>query len=107
MGTNQFSIKIISYCVDNHHPTCYVMRVHVFSSLTGFVPISSREHELANKSFQEAQNHDPSYLRGWVGQALLAETTGYDSEAMDLFRHACFLGNEPEASIGYANWVCK
>ncbi|TRY80081.1 hypothetical protein TCAL_09328 [Tigriopus californicus] len=73
----------------------------------GILYLMKGEHELANKSFQEAQNHDPSYLRGWVGQALLAETTGYDSEAMDLFRHACFLGNEPEASIGYANWVCK
>lgn len=68
---------------------------------------SSSEHELANKSFKEAQNIEPTCLRGWVGQALLAEQTGYVSEAMDLFRHATFLGNEVESSVGYANWVCK
>eukprot|EP00095_Tigriopus_kingsejongensis_P006860 maker-scaffold176_size284796-snap-gene-1.23 protein:Tk06860 transcript:maker-scaffold176_size284796-snap-gene-1.23-mRNA-1 annotation:"conserved hypothetical protein" len=73
----------------------------------GILYLMKGEQELANKSFQEAQNHDPSYLRGWVGQAILAETMAYHSEAMDLFRHACFLGNEPEASIGYANWICK
>ena len=63
--------------------------------------------EYANKAFKESQNQDPSYLRGWVGQALLAESTGFDAESMDLFRHATFLGNELESSVGYANWVCK
>jgi superkiller protein 3 len=63
--------------------------------------------ELANKAFRESQNQDPGYIQGWVGQALLAEMTGCDSESMDLFRHATFLGNELESSIGYANWICK
>ena len=62
---------------------------------------------MANRAFKESQNQDPSYLRGWVGQALLAEVMGADAESMDLFRHATFLGNELESSIGYANWVCK
>jgi hypothetical protein len=66
-----------------------------------------RHLELANRAFKEAQNQEPSYLRGWVGQALLAETAGYDEEAMDLFRHTTFLGNELESSVGYSNWVCK
>ncbi len=63
--------------------------------------------ELANKSFKEAQNSDPSWLRAWVGQALLAEGAGYDEETMDLFRHTTFLGNELESGLGYANWVCR
>jgi hypothetical protein len=69
--------------------------------------LSFREFELANKAFKESQNQDPSYLQGWVGQALLAELMGVDAESMDLFRHATFLGHELESSIGYANWVCK
>ena len=63
--------------------------------------------ELANRAFKESQNVDPGYLRGWVGQALLAELAGFDEEAMDLFRHTTALGNEVESSVGYAHWVCK
>ena len=66
-----------------------------------------RDQELANKAFKEAQVHDPLYIGGWVGQALLAEQTGFDVESMDLFRHTTSLGNDPESSIGYANWICK
>jgi hypothetical protein len=66
------------------------------------------ESELANAAFKEAQNQDPSYQRGWVGQSLLAEVTeGFEDEAMDLLRHATFLGNEVESSAGYAKWVCR
>ena len=43
-------------------------------------------------NFQEAQNQDPAYLQGWIGQALLAETASYEDEAIDLFRHCTFLG---------------
>ena len=75
-------------------------------SLPYFITVS-RQCELANKAFKESQNSDPAYMRGWVGQALLAELMGYDAESMDLFRHATFLGNELESSVGYANWVCK
>ena len=42
--------------------------------------------------FQEAQNQDPAYLQGWIGQALLAESASYEDEAIDLFRHCTFLG---------------
>jgi Tfp pilus assembly protein PilF len=62
---------------------------------------------LANKAFQEAQNQDPSYMGGWVGQALLAETAGVDEEAIDLFRHCTYLGNGLESATGYAHWICK
>ena len=73
----------------------------------GILYILSNEFKLANKAFKEAQNQDPSYINCWVGQALLAEISGVDEEAMDLFRHTTILGNEPESAAGYANWVCK
>ena len=65
------------------------------------------EASLANRAFKEAQNVDPSAPRGWTGQALLAESAGVDEEAMDLFRHTAFLGNEEESQTGYADWVCR
>ena len=46
-------------------------------------------------------------FQGWIGQALLAETAGFDEEAMDLFRHCTFLGNGLESASGYAHWICK
>ena len=65
------------------------------------------EVEMANRAFKEAQNVDPSYVGGWLGQALLAEQGGYQEEAMDLFRHTAFLDHDLESSIGYGNWVCR
>ena len=62
---------------------------------------------LANRSFKEAQNLDPSNLRGWVGQAMLAEDAEVAEEAMDIYRHATFLGCDEQAEVGYANWVCR
>jgi superkiller protein 3 len=73
----------------------------------GILYLLMDEHGLANNAFKEAQNQEPSYINGWVGQALLAELTGFDEEAMDLFRHTTILGNEPESAIGYAHWICK
>ena len=73
----------------------------------GILYLLSNEYELANKAFKQAQNQDPSYIYGWVGQALLAEFTGFDEEAMDLFRHTTILGNEPESAVGYAYWICR
>ena len=72
----------------------------------GVVYISLGEQGLANKAFKEAQNSDPDYIRGWTGQAILAEIVGVRSEAMDLFRHCTFLGPEPESGRGYSDWVC-
>ena len=65
------------------------------------------EHSLANKAFKEAQNTEPDYIRGWTGQALLAEIAGVKTECMDLFRHCTFLGPEPESARGYGDWVCS
>ena len=73
----------------------------------GILYLVSNEYKSANKAFKEAQNQDPSYINCWVGQALLAELTGFDEEAMDLFRHTTILGNEPESEIGYAQWICN
>ena len=72
----------------------------------GVVFLSLGEQGLANKAFKEAQNSDPDYIRGWTGQAILAEIVGVRSEAMDLFRHCTFLGPEPESGRGYSDWVC-
>lgn len=63
--------------------------------------------DLANKAFKEAQNVDPTYLQGWIGQALLAETAGYGEEAIDLFRHCTYLGHGYESALGYAHWICQ
>ncbi len=63
--------------------------------------------DLSNKAFQEAQNADPTYLQGWIGQALLAEASGFDEEAIDLFRHCTFLGNGLESALGYGHWICQ
>lgn len=73
----------------------------------GVVYYILKQHGLANRAFKEAQNLDPSNLRSWVGQALLAEAAGVPEEAVDLFRHSTFLGHFLEASLGYANWMCK
>ena len=47
------------------------------------------------------------YIRGWAGQALVAEVVGVKSESMDLFRHCTFLGPEPESARGYGDWICR
>merc|ERR1712142_138403 len=72
----------------------------------GVVYLNLGEQTLANKAFKEAQNAEPSYIRGWAGQALVAEVAGFKSESMDLFRHCTFLGPEPESARGYGDWVC-
>ena len=73
----------------------------------GVVYLNLGEQGLANKAFKEAQNTEPDYIRGWTGQALLAEVAGVKSECMDLFRHCTFLGPEPESARGYSDWVCS
>ena len=88
-------------------PNCQVITKPVSSQVIQNRLTILRQVELANKAFKESQNQDPSYLQGWVGQALLAEHLGVDAESMDLFRHATFLGNELESCLGYAKWVCK
>jgi Tfp pilus assembly protein PilF len=39
----------------------------------GVVYLQLGQAHLANKAFKEAQAQEPSYLRGWAGQALVAE----------------------------------
>ena len=38
---------------------------------------------------------------------MLAEASGMDNEAIDLFRHCNFLGMALESSIGFGHWICK
>jgi tetratricopeptide (TPR) repeat protein len=49
--------------------------------------------ELAHQAFAQAQAHDPSLSRAWVGQALVAESIG-DEVTDDLFRHTVELSFE-------------
>ena len=91
---------------------CLVRALHLENSALswtnlGVVYLNLGEQELANKAFKEAQNAEPSYIRGWAGQALVAEVVGVKSESMDLFRHCTFLGPEPESARGYGDWVCR
>ena len=57
----------------------------------GTVYLQVGETQLAHKAFVGAQNLQPDYLRGWAGQALVAQVAE-SSEGMDLFRHCTFLG---------------
>ncbi|XP_066459101.1 superkiller complex protein 3 [Eleutherodactylus coqui] len=61
--------------------------------------------ELSHQAFKVAQSLDPSYVRCWIGQALIAETVG-SYETMDLFRHTTELSMHTEGAKGYAHWVC-
>ncbi|KAM4050000.1 superkiller complex protein 3 isoform 2-T3 [Anomaloglossus baeobatrachus] len=61
--------------------------------------------ELSHQAFKVAQSLDPSYVRCWIGQALIAETVG-SYETMDLFRHTTELSMNTEGAKGYAHWVC-
>lgn len=49
--------------------------------------------QLAHQAFAQAQAHDPSLARAWVGQALVAESMG-DEVTDDLFRHTAELNFE-------------
>uniref|UniRef100_A0A8C4S6I3 SKI3 subunit of superkiller complex n=1 Tax=Erpetoichthys calabaricus TaxID=27687 RepID=A0A8C4S6I3_ERPCA len=62
--------------------------------------------ELAHKAFKVAQSLEPSYVRCWIGQALIAEAVG-SYETMDLFRHTTELSVHTEGVKGYAHWVCS
>ncbi|XP_075037195.1 superkiller complex protein 3 [Mixophyes fleayi] len=61
--------------------------------------------ELSHQAFKVAQSLDPSYVRCWIGQALIAEAVG-SYETMDLFRHTTELSMHAEGAKGYAHWVC-
>nr|DBA23398.1 TPA: hypothetical protein GDO54_014314 [Pyxicephalus adspersus] len=61
--------------------------------------------ELSHQAFKVAQSLEPSYVRCWIGQALIAETVG-SYETMDLFRHTTELSMHTEGANGYAHWVC-
>ncbi|KAM4808860.1 superkiller complex protein 3 [Rhinophrynus dorsalis] len=61
--------------------------------------------ELSHQAFKVAQSLEPSYVRCWIGQALIAEAVG-SFETMDLFRHTTELSMHVEGARGYAHWVC-
>ncbi|XP_077514565.1 tetratricopeptide repeat protein 37 isoform X2 [Amblyomma americanum] len=62
--------------------------------------------QLAHQAFAKAQSLEPTALRPWVGQALIAEKVQHD-DTVDLFRHCTELGNHGDAARAYAYWLCK
>ena len=73
----------------------------------GAVYLSLGHHTLANRAFREAQAGEPDWVRGWAGQALVAEAAGYRGESLDLLRHCTFLGQEEESARGYGEAVTR
>ncbi|XP_053557471.1 SKI3 subunit of superkiller complex protein isoform X2 [Bombina bombina] len=71
----------------------------------GALYLVNNNMELSHQAFNVAQSLDPSYVRCWIGQALIAETVG-SYETMDLFRHTTELSMHIEGGKGYAHWVC-
>ncbi|KAM8960803.1 superkiller complex protein 3 [Pelodytes ibericus] len=71
----------------------------------GAVYLSNENIELSHQAFNIAQSLEPSYVRCWIGQALIAETVG-SYETLDLFRHTTELRMHAEGAKGYAYWVC-
>merc|ERR1712013_726125 len=95
-------------CTQAQH--CLVRSLQLETSATawtnlGAVYMALGDHTLANKAFKEAQAAQPDYVRGWAGQALLAETLGYKFESLDLLRHCTFLGQEEESARGYGDGI--
>lgn len=72
----------------------------------GALYLGNENIELSHQAFNVAQSLDPTYVRCWIGQALIAETVG-SYETMDLFRHTTELRMHTEGAKGYAHWVCK
>ncbi|XP_064475190.1 tetratricopeptide repeat protein 37-like [Ornithodoros turicata] len=91
---------------------CFIKSVQLESSNPvawanlGALYLVNNNVKLAHSAFSMAQSQDPSHVRAWVGQALVAEKVGHH-DTMDLFRHCTLLGNHPEAATGYARWVCR
>ncbi|XP_040198266.1 tetratricopeptide repeat protein 37 isoform X2 [Rana temporaria] len=71
----------------------------------GALYLMNENIELSHQAFNVAQSLEPSYVRCWVGQALIAEAVG-SYETMDLFRHTTELSMHTEGANGYAHWVC-
>ncbi|KAJ1959302.1 Superkiller protein 3, partial [Dipsacomyces acuminosporus] len=64
----------------------------------GFLYIHYGDMELANKAFSKAQMIDPEFIPGWLGQAVIAETLGYD-DSLDLFAN-CIVSVGVSKAIG-------
>ncbi|MEE6508118.1 hypothetical protein FKM82_019100 [Ascaphus truei] len=71
----------------------------------GVLYLVNENIELSHEAFKVAQSLEPSYVRCWIGQALIAEAVG-SYETMDLFRHTTELSMHTEGAKGYAHWVC-
>ncbi|GLH08653.1 Tetratricopeptide repeat protein 37 [Gryllus bimaculatus] len=72
----------------------------------GTIYFKLKEIKMANDAFRAAQRTDPTYIQGWLGQAMLAESVNHE-DTMDLFRHTTSLAVHSESCLGYAQWVCS
>ncbi|KIK67005.1 hypothetical protein GYMLUDRAFT_37036 [Collybiopsis luxurians FD-317 M1] len=68
----------------------------------GLLYFHYNDFELANEAFYRAQGADPDCTVAWLGQALIAITSGHTTGATSLLEHAVGLSNiEPEADYQY------
>ena len=54
----------------------------------GVLYLLQNDHELAHSSFGRAQSTDPNFAHAWVGEGLIALSTGDAKAALDHFTHA-------------------
>ena len=61
--------------------------VHVWTNL-GALYLLQNDLELAHQAFSRAQSQDPDYSLAWVGEGIVALSTGNSNEAYSHFTHA-------------------
>ncbi|KAM4707819.1 superkiller complex protein 3 [Discoglossus pictus] len=108
LGVISCSKGISSYALAQHafikSIQCEQNNVVAWTNL-GALYLVNENMELSHQAFTVAQSLDPTYVRCWIGQALIAEVVG-SYETMDLFRHTTELTLHMEGAKGYAHWVC-
>lgn len=74
----------------------------------GLLYLYNNDPDLAKEALSRAQTLDPDHILAWLGQALLAMSTGRDAEARALFEHVVGLSADvPEADLEYAERTFK
>ncbi|KAG9487998.1 hypothetical protein GDO78_007677 [Eleutherodactylus coqui] len=102
---NALGVVCCSKDVDNKAVAqhAFIKSIQCQQNVSTLFPLLTQLYSVT--SFKVAQSLDPSYVRCWIGQALIAETVG-SYETMDLFRHTTELSMHTEGAKGYAHWVC-
>uniref|UniRef100_A0A8C5M4M7 SKI3 subunit of superkiller complex n=2 Tax=Leptobrachium leishanense TaxID=445787 RepID=A0A8C5M4M7_9ANUR len=108
LGVISCSKGVCNYALAQHafikSIQCEQNNVAAWTNL-GALYLLNENIELSHQAFNVAQSLEPTYVRCWIGQALIAESVG-SYETMDLFRHTTELCMHTEGAKGYAHWVC-